>query len=279
MPIILVISFIYINFTIGINNETLIINQYLNRRLKSLITLALCIFITSIYFFNNEIVSPSLYKLYKSKEIDIRNNLKLGVPSNKEFHIENELSLFYEKHEGNYFYDIEAIIFEDNQFIQSREASIEYNNRGFNIVFFNGFRVKMNKNEKSKTEFEKFEYNIEKDDLEEILFDKEHYNTFELLKHEEKDYVYHGHNRIYQYILLILILLSSIKIILAHKKNKQKIIADATLFSFMILVYLINSLLLNRLNNYNLSIWAYYFINILVLASVFSLISKIYDYK
>jgi len=34
------------------------------------------------------------YQKYKIEELKIRNNLKLGVPSKNEFHIEDELSIF-----------------------------------------------------------------------------------------------------------------------------------------------------------------------------------------
>ena len=35
------------------------------------------------------------YQEYKIKELEIRNNLKLGVPSLNEFHIEKEVSIFF----------------------------------------------------------------------------------------------------------------------------------------------------------------------------------------
>ena len=51
-----------------------------------------------------------MYHKYKVKELEIRNNLKLGIASVKEFHIENDVSIFFEKQINN-FYKVEAIIF------------------------------------------------------------------------------------------------------------------------------------------------------------------------
>ena len=34
------------------------------------------------------------------------------------------------------------------------------------------------------------------------MLDKEHFNTLELLKNEDKEFYYHGHNRIYQYFFI-----------------------------------------------------------------------------
>ena len=36
----------------------------------------------------------NLYHKYKVQELEIRNNLKLGVPSQNEFHIKGEVSIF-----------------------------------------------------------------------------------------------------------------------------------------------------------------------------------------
>ena len=50
--------------------------------------------------------SVNLYQKYKVKELEIRNNLKLGVPSLNEFHIEDEVSIFFDKQKNNKFYDV-----------------------------------------------------------------------------------------------------------------------------------------------------------------------------
>ena len=71
------------------------------------------------------IFSVNLYQKYKVQELEIRNNLKLGVPSLNEFHIEEEVSIFFEKQKNNKFYDVEAIIYKDGQFIKSKNAEIE----------------------------------------------------------------------------------------------------------------------------------------------------------
>ena len=65
---------------------------------------------------------------------NIRNNLKLGVPSINEFHIENDVSIFFGEKIDNEFYDVEAIIFKDGQFIKSNKANIEIENKNYNIL-------------------------------------------------------------------------------------------------------------------------------------------------
>ena len=59
----------------------------------------------------------------------------------------------------------------------------------------------LNNIEKSKTIFDKFIYSIENKEIEILMMDKEHFNTLELLKNDDKEFYYHGHNRIYQYFL------------------------------------------------------------------------------
>ena len=59
--------------------------------------------------------------------------------------------------------------------------------------------------EKSKTLFNRFIYSIENKDIEMLMMDKEHFNTLELLKNDNKEFYYHGHNRIYQYLLTLII--------------------------------------------------------------------------
>ena len=59
-----------------------------------------------INLLNNEYFAVKLYEKYKIKELDIRNNLKLGIPNQKEFIIEDELSIFFETKKDNIFYDV-----------------------------------------------------------------------------------------------------------------------------------------------------------------------------
>ena len=153
-----------------------------------------------------------LYHKYKVQELEIRNNLKLGVPSLNEFHIEDEVSIFFQKQRDNKFYNVEAIIYDDGQFIQSKEAKIEIENKSYNIIFNKGERVILNSIEKSKTIFDKFIYSIENKEIELLMFDKEHFNTVELLNEEDEEFYYQGHNRIYQYFLLLTVLVISFKI-------------------------------------------------------------------
>ena len=163
------------------------------------------------YFINNEYLSVNLYHKYKIKELEIRNNLKLGVPTSNEFIIEDEVSIFFDKQKKNKFFNVEAIIFNNGQFIKSKTAEIEIEKKNYNLIFNNGERVILNENEKSKTNFDKFVYSIENNEIEILMMDKEHFNTLELFKNKEKEFYFHGHNRIYQYILTFMIIILSLK--------------------------------------------------------------------
>ena len=90
------------------------------------------------------------------KFLDIRNNLKLGVPTENEFHIKEQVSIFFKNQKNNKFQGVEAVIYSDGQFIRSENAQIEIEKKNYNIIFNNGERIILNKNEKSKTKFNKF---------------------------------------------------------------------------------------------------------------------------
>ena len=198
------------------------------------------------------------YHKYKVKELDIRNNLKLGVPSINEFHIENDVSIFFKNQVDNNFYNVEAIIFRDGQFIKSAEAKIEIEKKNYNIIFYEGERVILNKSEKSKTLFDKFIYSIENKEIEYLMFDKEHFNTFELLNNDNKEFYNHGHNRIYQYFLLFLIIIISFKILFIFNSKKSVFKYYFFLFFGLLTIQLINSYLIFLLKN-NLSFYLYYY--------------------
>lgn len=265
MPLILIMGFMFFNYSICSKSEHLIINQYLNKQEKFIQTFILIFTFIVFYFFNNEIISPKLYNIYKQHEVKIRNNFKLGIPANNELHISDELSIFFTSSKDDIFFGVNAILFKDNQFVEAELASIEYNQSGFNIVFVNGQRVKMNINEKSKTIFEKFIYNIHNENIEVVLEDKEHLNTFQLLNHNQKDFNIHGHNRIYQYILIVFILIIS-PLPLFHNHLKTAGLLNKTFnFTYLIIIYLINSYLIYKLNLNEINLVVYYSINVLSL--------------
>ena len=212
MPFLLLLGSFFLNYKFNISNEIVILKQYFTFKDNLLIFSILILSIFLINFINNEIFSVNLYNKYKVKELDIRNNLKLGVPSINEFHIENDVSIFFGEKIDNEFYDVEAIIFKDGQFIKSNKANIEIENKNYNIIFYKGERIILNNIEK-ETSFDKFTYSIENKEIEELTFDKEHFNTFELLKKDDNEFYYHGHNRIYQYFLMLIIILISFKIL------------------------------------------------------------------
>ena len=268
MPFLLLLGSFFLNYKFNISNEIIILKQYFSLKDNFLIFLTLTLGIYIIYFLNNEIFSVNLYNKYKVKELDIRNNLKLGVPSINEFHIENDVSIFFEKKIDNKFFDVEAIIFEDGQFIKANSANIEIENKNYNIIFNKGERVILNNFEKSKTSFDKFIYSIENKEIEELTFDKEHFNTYELLnKKENNEFYYHGHNRIYQYFLMLITILISYKVFLNYSANKSVFGYYLFLFLGVLVAQLINSYLIFILKNNNaFNLYYYYLINFIILS-------------
>ena len=94
MPFLLIFSSFFLNYKFNSSNEIIILKQYFSFRDNLILCTVLSSVILVLYFVNNEIFSVNLYHKYKIQELEIRNNLKLGVPSSNEFHIESEVSIF-----------------------------------------------------------------------------------------------------------------------------------------------------------------------------------------
>ena len=274
MPFLILLGSFFANYKFNSNNEMVILKQYLNIKQISnlLITLMFSIFI--FYSLNNEYFSTKMYHKYKVEELNIRNNLKLGTPSQNEFHIDNELSIFFESYEDDIFYNIEAVIYNEGQFIKSKSAIIEISKKNFNLIFKTGERLLLNSNEKSKTNFDKFTYSIENKDIEDLLMDKEHYNTLELINHKNKEFINHGHNRIYQYILTIIIIYLSFKIIFLYEPKKNLIKKFGIIFIFLLIVQILNSYSIYMMNNKNIIAMYYYLFNLIILSFFAGLLNK-----
>ena len=269
MPFLLIIASFFLNFKFNSSNEIIILKQYFSIKNNYKLFFIILFSISIFYIVNKEIFSVKLYDKYKVQELEIRNNLKLGLPTLNEFHIENEVSIFFEKQKDKKFYDVKAIIYQDGQFINSRKAKIEIDKKNYNIIFQNGERVILNSSEKSKTSFDKFIYSIENNEIELLMYDKEHFNTFELLNNHDKEFYYQGHNRIYQYILIFNILLISSKIFFINATKKNIFKYYSLIFIGVLLLQVLNSYMIFLLNNNNLSLYIYYTINVLIL-SLFS---------
>ena len=270
MPFLLIISSFFLNYKFNISNEILILKQYSSSKNNFILSVLLSFGIIFFYFLNNEFLSVSLYHKYKLKELEIRNNLKLGVPSINEFHIEEEVSIFFKKHRNNKFYNVEAVIYKDGQFINAENAEIEIDKKNYNLIFNEGERIILNEIEKSKTVFNKFIYSIGNEEIEKLMLDKEHYNTLELLKSQNQELKYHGHNRIYQYLLTFLIIIMSYKIFFFYMSKKSFFKYYLILFLSLLVIQVINSYLIFLLNNNSMfNIYFYYFINLFFL-SIFS---------
>ena len=274
MPFLILLGSFFANYKFNSNNEMVILKQYLNIKQISnlLITLMFSIFI--LYTLNNEYFSTKMYHKYKVEELNIRNNLKLGTPSQNEFHIDNELSIFFESYEDDIFYNIEAVIYNEGQFIKSKSAIIEISKKNFNLIFNTGERLLLNGIEKSKTNFDKFTYSIENQDIEDLLMDKEHYNTLELINHKNKEFINHGHNRIYQYILTIIIIYLSFKIIFLYEPKKNLIKKFGIIFIFLLIIQILNSYSIYLMNNKNIITMHYYLFNLIILSFFAGLLNK-----
>ncbi len=240
----------------------MILTQYSSSR--SYISVCLIIFtlIGSIHIINSEYFSKKFYEIYKIKEIEIRNNLKIGFPSQNEFHIDDKISIFFEKKYEDTFYNIEALIYGRNQLIVSNRAEIELSKLNFNLVFYDGEKIILNEKEKSKTRFDKFIFVLEDKKREKLSYDKEHYNTKELIESKNIEFINYGHNRIYQYFFLISILLISSKIIFFINRKKNIFFSNSLIFLFALLLQIINSYLIYLLGNFSINIFIYYIINL-----------------
>ena len=266
MPFLVLLGSFFLNYRFNTSNEIIILKQYFSFKDNFTLFFTLTLGIIIFYFINNEIFSVNQYHKYKVKELDIRNNLKLGVPSLNEFHIENEVSIFFNNQRDNKFYNVEAIIYKDGQFIKSAEAKIEIEKKNYNIIFFKGERVILNESEKSKTLFDKFIYSIENKEIEYLMFDKEHFNTFELLNNDNKEFYNHGHNRIYQYFLIFIVIIISFRALFIYTPKKSVFKYYYFLFFGVLTIQLINSYLVFLLkNNLSFNLYLYYFINLLII--------------
>lgn len=256
-PLLIIFSSIALSYKLINTNEIFIFRIYIDKInfLKIFISISLIVLI--FFLFNKEVFGPKTYKIYKEKELDIRNKLKLGFQNKNEFHIGEDLSLFFEFSDKNNFKNVNAIIYNENKFIKSNNAILEFNENTLNIIFSDGERVILNNNEKSFTKFEKFTYSIKNEKIEKLLYDKEHFTTLELLKSNEREFITQGHNSIYQYFFLISILLISQRLIFMNNKNNYKKNNILAIFSVLTLI-VINSFLQYALNNNFLFTQFYY---------------------
>ena len=276
VPFLILIGSFMVNSKIKNSNEIIILKQYLSTNSLRVLFQLLILFTVIIYAINNEIISKKFYEKYKIKELEIRNNLKLGSPVQNEFHIDDIVSIFFDKKENNTFYNIEAIIYNQNQFIVSDLVEIELSKSNFNLVFSNGERIILNDIEKSKTVFDKFTYILESKKYEKLLLDKDHYNTFELISHSENEFRNHGHNKIFQYFFLIFVGLISLKIIFFYVNKKNNLSNFSYIFLLVLLIQILNSYLIYLLDNSSsFSLIYFYFCNFVFLISTYFFVSKI----
>jgi hypothetical protein len=216
-----------------------------------------------INLFNSEYLAIKTYEHYKLKELEIRNNLKLGFPNQKEFNIDGELSLFFDNERDDIFYNVDAILYKNNQFIKSKTATIEVSKKNFNLIFQQGQRVSINSEEMAKTNFERFIYSIKNKNLEKLSYDKQHFNTIELMNHNNIDFVIHGHNRLFQYLLTLYVIMISIKVFFIFREKESLFKLFSYIFALILFIQIINSYLIYSFSNQNINISNYYILNLM----------------
>ena len=148
IPFLILIGSMMLNYKLTSSNEIIILKQYISPQLTKKLFQFIAVLTLIIYSINNEIISKKFYEIYKVNELEIRNNLKLGSPSENEFHIDDKISIFFDKKVDEIFYVIDAIIYDENQFIYSQSVEIEVSKSRFNLVFHDGERLTLNDNEK-----------------------------------------------------------------------------------------------------------------------------------
>ena len=89
------------------------------------------------------------------------------------------------------------------------------------------------------------------------MYDKEHFNTFELLNNEDKEFYYQGHNRIYQYFLILSIVVISLKVFFIFLSKKNVFKYYFFIFISILFLQVINSYMIFLLNNSNLNLYFY----------------------
>lgn len=276
VPFLILIGSFLVNTKLSNDNEIIILKQYLSENRLNALFYFLTFIIFIFFTINSEIISKKFYEKYKIKELEIRNNLKLGTPSQKEFHIGEIASIFFEEEKNQVFYNVNAIINYENQFITAESVEIEISKNNFNLVFNVGERLILNSNENSKTVFNKYTYVLENKNYEKLLMDKDHYNTYELIRHPEKEFKNHGHNKIFQYFFLAFITLISLKIIFFYVNKKQNNIKFSLIFLLVFLIQVLNSYLIYLLNNHNeFNLIHYYSIIFIILISAYYVSIKV----
>ena len=109
------------------------------------------------------------------------------------------------------------------------------------------------------------------------MMDKEHFNTLQLLKKNQRKFYNQGHNRIYQYFLTLAVIVLSFKIFFYYSSKKNVIKYYSILFFSLLIIQVINSYLIFLLNNNEkFELYYYYFINFFIL-SLFSYIILRFD--
>ena len=121
----LLLASFFLNYKLNSSNEIIIFKQYLKLNDLKYLFLIIIAIIFVLNFLNKEFFSVSAYHKYKIKELELRDNLKLGNPNKNEFYIDGELNIFFRSNNNGVFFDVEALFLRESQLIKSQYAELE----------------------------------------------------------------------------------------------------------------------------------------------------------
>jgi lipopolysaccharide export LptBFGC system permease protein LptF len=278
LPIIIFIASCFFNYQLNHTNEIDIFCLYLSKNsLKIIILLTYCLLLV-FYVINTEIISVKAYNKYKIEEIELRNQFKI-VNIGNEIYIKDKLNIIYEKkiQDNSILKNVITYLIDENVVIRSREVEFLQSEKEILFTFIDGKRIASSRSEKSYTEFDKLEYKIVNNNENQISFDKENYNFFELIKNNNVFFKKSAHRKIIDLLMLIFILYFSSIIIFINKKNKNLLKNYSYNLFFIIINFTYISLMTKIFIANIITTEMYYFGNIFIVTVMSIIFKKKYD--
>tara|TARA_B100000965_G_scaffold207634_1_gene173562 strand:- start:676 stop:1701 length:1026 start_codon:yes stop_codon:yes gene_type:complete len=270
----------FFSYKLNSSSEIIILRQYLNKNNLRNYLILTNIFMLLIIILNSEFISQKLYNKYKQKEVELRSNFNIQVDgSKKELRLNDQFIIFFDEFDENRFINPITIIYSENLIVKSKIAKLSYQNDKINLEFLDGTRVSSDNKEKSMTNFKNFNFYIENLVDKTVLPDKESYSVIELISQKDQKLYSSGHNKIINYLLLIVLFTGIHRIVLSlSNKNSKKFKNIKILIVYIIFVFTISSLskylLLAKIN-----LVSFYCIGAILLTLFKISIHKIYDLK
>ena len=246
-------------YTLGLN---------INSIIKPLIHFT--IFILTILVIFSFYLSPKVYKNYKIKEHEIRNNINFEKIIISNFIEINKNTFLDFKKDDEKFKEV-FIKYSDKKdnMIYANEAEILQNKDKFNFNLFNGFKITLvEKNKIEKLEFDYYTLEIKNNSFEE--YDNYDNNTFNIFDdYKNKNYVNIFYKITDSFILILIILFFYLNNIKVYRLNINSLLIYVSLSSFILII---NQLLKN--SEINLYLHIYFIIIVSFLLSIYFFIGK-----